>query len=58
MNEKDALRVKRFRKAFGDEDGVNELSDSEILVRIELDKCFYKAQNKYIEKRMAELSSL
>jgi hypothetical protein len=58
MNEKDALRVKRFRRAFGDEDGVSELSDSDILVRIELEKCFYKAQSKYIENRISELSNL
>lgn len=56
MNENE--RVKRYRRAFGGEDGVNELNDEEILMRIRIEKAHYRAMNKFIESRITELNSI
>jgi hypothetical protein len=58
MKENDALRVKRYRKAFGDEEGVNELTDEEVLKRINLEKAFYCAKSVWIEQRIKQLETM
>ena len=58
MNENDKLRVKRYHRAFCGEDGVNELNDEEILMRIRIEKAHYRAMNKFIESRITELNSI
>lgn len=58
MKENDALRVKRYRKAFGEEEGVAELTDYEVIERINLDKAFYRAKSVWIEQRIKQLEAM
>lgn len=58
MKKIDKDRVRRYKKAYGEEEGISELTDSEILTRINLEKIFYIAQNKYIENRIKTLNAI